>query len=55
MFEDNSGNLELARTQKLRPCNKHTNVVYNHFQETLDIKQFQSYQSINPIKLHTYS
>jgi hypothetical protein len=30
-FEYNSGALEIARTHKMRPHTKHTNVVYHHF------------------------
>ena len=35
VFEDNSGALELARLPKLRPCTKHINVCYHHFQNGL--------------------
>jgi hypothetical protein len=33
VFEDNSGDLELARLPKLRPRTKHINVCYHHFRE----------------------
>jgi len=31
VFEDKKGALELARTQKFRPCTEHSNVIYWHF------------------------
>jgi hypothetical protein len=32
-FEDNSGALELAKTQKMRPRTKHINLVFHHFRD----------------------
>ena len=30
-FEDNSGDIETASFPKIRPCNKHINIVIHHF------------------------
>ena len=30
-FEDKSGSIELTRLPRIRPCNKHKNVVFHHF------------------------
>ena len=32
-FEENSGDLDLARLPKMRPCTKHINLCYYHFRE----------------------
>ena len=34
-FEDNSGALEMAKVPKMRPCTKHMNNMYHHFQKSV--------------------
>jgi len=35
VLEDNNGALELARSQKFKPCTKHINIKYWHFVENV--------------------
>ena len=33
VFEDNNGEIELAKASKIRPCTKHIALKYHHFTE----------------------
>jgi hypothetical protein len=35
-FEDNEGELEMARSPKFRPRTKHINIKYHHFHESIE-------------------
>ena len=39
VFEDNSGAIELAKVDKVRPRTKHINVRYHHFRHLVDSGQ----------------
>ena len=40
-FEDNSGALELAKSPKMRPHTKHSNLAYHHFREHVRLRIIQ--------------
>ena len=43
IFEDNSRALEMAKVHKYRPCTKHINIKYHHFQDYVSRGDIQQY------------